>query len=265
MKYKNNWQRSLTTAEIIQGGFSTPWDSPMIPNFDFTFRNAEILTIVYRSDLNCISKLLPPPLIASSDYVMVHIYQMNDTEWIGSYNESNIMVGVKYQPKNIEGGYSTYLFLDSPIGISQGREVHGQPKKYAEPKLIKNGDTIIGKIVRNDIEVLNATTVYKQTKAKIEDLNEYFSFTTNINLKVIDHITGKPAIRQLTARKIHNLKVYECWRGPATLEIRPHVQAPLFQLPVIEMLESFYWKADFTLVPGEIIHNYLTNNQENYQ
>ena len=30
-----------------------------------------------------------------------------------------------------------------------------------------------------------------------------------------------------------------------------------FRLPVLEPLQGFYWRADFTLVPGEIIHDYL--------
>jgi len=28
-------------------------------------------------------------------------------------------------------------------------------------------------------------------------------------------------------------------------------------LPVSEPLEGFFWRADFTLVPGEIIYDYL--------
>jgi acetoacetate decarboxylase len=31
----------------------------------------------------------------------------------------------------------------------------------------------------------------------------------------------------------------------------------VFRLPVIEPLEAVHWRADFTLVPGEIIHDYL--------
>ena len=54
--------------------------------------------------------------------------------------------------------------------------------------------------------------------------------------------------------------MHECWRGPATVELRPNPQAPVFRLPVVEPLEAFYWRADFTLVTGEIIHDYLAKN-----
>jgi acetoacetate decarboxylase len=45
-----------TRADIIKPGFSTPLDAPMVPPFPFTFRNAEILTLTYRTD---------PPAIAA--------------------------------------------------------------------------------------------------------------------------------------------------------------------------------------------------------
>jgi acetoacetate decarboxylase len=51
--------------------------------------------------------------------------------------------------------------------------------------------------------------------------------------------------------------VHECWVAPCTVELRPNAQAPVFRLPVVEPLEAFYWRADFTLVSGEIVHDYL--------
>ena len=49
----------------------------------------------------------------------------------------------------------------------------------------------------------------------------------------------------------------EAWTGPATVELRPNAQVPIFRLPVIESLEGFFWRGSFKLVKGEIIHDYL--------
>ena len=98
---------------------------------------------------------------------------------------------------------------------------------------------------------------YKQQRADPAEMRAHFDFTTNLNLKVIDHIDGRPAIRQLTSRKLANIVVHECWKGPCTVELRPNAQAPVYRLPVLEALTGFYWRADFTLVPGQIIHDYL--------
>ena len=95
------------------------------------------------------------------------------------------------------------------------------------------------------------------TAADPADMRRYFQFATNLNLKAINHIDGRPAIRQITSRQLTDMVVHECWSGPATVELRPNAQAPVFRLPVVEPLEAFYWRADFTLVSGQIVHDYL--------
>lgn len=247
----------LTLEQLLADGFSTPFDAPTVPAFPFTFRNAEVMTLAWRSDKDAIQRILPPPLEAASDVVLAHIYKMNDTEWLGPYFESNVMVGCRY--KDTAGGYSPYLFLSSDGGVVHGREVHGQPKKLGRPNLEARGDAWVGTIERNGIDVLTGTMAYKQQRSGIERLAEYFDFALNINLKAINHIDGTPAIRQLTARRLGSLTVHECWSGPCTVELRPNVQAPVYRLPVREMLEGFWWRADFTLVAGHVLHDYLVS------
>ncbi len=156
-----------------------------------------------------------------------------------------------------EGGYSIGQYLDSDVGVAHGREVHGQPKKLAAPKLETRGDLVVGEVERNGITILTATLPYKQRRADPAELRRHFDFTENINYKVIPHIDGTPAIRQLTARRLSDVTVHECWTGPCTVELRPNAQAPVWRLPVVEPLDGFFWRADFTLVAGRILHDYL--------
>ena len=97
----------------------------------------------------------------------------------------------------------------------------------------------------------------KQRRDALGSLARHFHFAENINLKAVDHIDGTPAIRQLTARRLADVSVHECWSGPCTVEQRPSAQAPVHRLPVVEMLDGFHWRADFTLVEGRVIHDYL--------
>ena len=244
--------------DIIKGGFSTPLDAPMIPSFPFTFRKCNIFTLVYRTDPDAIRALLPEPLVPTGDEVMIHLYQMNDTDWLGPYNEANVMFGAEL-PGRAVGSYSAYLFLSSDVGVTHGREIHGQPKKFGKPKVEFRDDLIVGTLERNGIDVITGTMPYKQRRADISELADIFPFSTNINLKAVDHIDGSPAIRQLTSRNLTDVNVTECWRGPCTVELRPNAQAPVHRLPVREMLDGFYWSTDFTLVPGEVLLDYLTD------
>jgi len=242
--------------DIVRGGFSTPLDAPMVPPFPFAFRDVDILTLVYRTDPEAIRALLPEPLVATGDAVMIHFYRMADTSWLGPYQEVNVMVGAAL-PGVAVGSYSPYLFLSSDVGVAHGRETHGQPKKLADPRLEFRGDLIVGTLARNGIDVVTGTMPYKQEQAEVAKIAAIFPFATNINLKAVDHIDGTPAIRQLTSRTLAAVTVAECWRGPCTVELRPNAQAPVHRLPVRAMLDGFFWRAGFTLVPGTVLLDYL--------
>jgi acetoacetate decarboxylase len=216
-----------------------PWDAPLVPEFPFTFKDVEVMTLVYRTDLNAVAALLPAPLVPISDRVLIHIYSMKDVQWLGNYGECNVMIGAEL-PGVERGGYSPHLFLNSDVGLAHGREVHGQPKKFAEPKLEVRKDLLVGTVERNGIDIITGTMGYKQQAGDL-----------------IPHIDGRPAIRQLTSRTLSQVKIHECWTGPCTVELRPNAQAPVHRLPVIEMLDGYHWRGEFTLVPGRVIHDYL--------
>ncbi|MCQ6560695.1 acetoacetate decarboxylase family protein [Paenibacillus mendelii] len=245
------------SQQDVKSAYSTPIDNPLIPRFPVRFRNNEILTVIYRTDPACIERIVPDPLESASDLVVVHYYHMNDAEWFGNYYESAVQVQVRLKGTDICGAYSPYLYLGSDGAIAAGREVYGQPKKSGNPSISFVEDLIVGKVERNGIDVLTSTMAYKQRKSSLDEMQEIIPFTKNINLKIIPNIDGTPAIHQITARTFSEMVVHECWRGPATMEIRPNAQAPVYKLPVLEMMDGFFWVCDFSLPMGEVIHDYL--------
>jgi acetoacetate decarboxylase len=251
---------SLSKKEVLST-FSTPYDNPLIGRFPLRYRQNKILSVIYRTDKACIERVIPEPLVAISDLVVVHFYHMTDAEWYGNYYESAVQVQVQLKGTDICGAYSPYLYLGSDGAIAAGREIYGQPKKGGNPTISFVEDLIIGRVERNGIDVLTGTMAYKQRKSSLDEMLEIVPFTKNINLKVIPNIDGTPAIHQLTARSFTDLVVHECWRGPATIEIRPNAQAPVYKLPVVEMMEGFFWVCDFTLPMGEVIYDYLNEQQ----
>ena len=235
---------------------STPWDAPLVPKFPFGMRNVTILTTFYRTHTESVRAVLPPPLEPASDVVAIHLYQMNDTDFFGRYGESAVQVDARLSDSDVRGAYSPYLFLDSDGAIAAGREVYGQPKKFGLPSVRIKKDLIVGTVRRNGIRFLRTTTAYKQSPADISEARQILDFVTNINYKVIPASTGGVAIRELTARELSDVVVHECWRAPGTVEITPHAQAPVHRLPVVEMMDAFYWSCDFTLGPARVIHTY---------
>ncbi len=235
---------------------STPWDAPLVPEFPFQMRDVTILTTFYRTTLAAVSSVLPAPLEPGSEVVAIHLYQMNDTDFFGTYQESAVQVDSRIPGTDVRGAYSPYLFLDSDGAIAAGREVYGQPKKYGRPTIRIKQDLVVGTVKRNGVRFLRVTTPYKQQRAELSDARKVFDFVTNINYKVIPASAGGVAIRELTARELSDVTVHECWRAPGTVEISPHAQAPVYRLPVVEMLDAFYWSCDFTLGPARVVHTY---------
>lgn len=250
-------------AQTKRAGYSMPWDAPLVPPFPIRMRNLTVLTAFYRTDPGAIDRLLPPPLERVGSTVMLQIAHMPDNDYLGAVNECNVMVGVSLGDgaKQIVGGYSCYLFLDSDMGLAHGREVHGQPKKLAAVQLEMRGDLLVGTVERNGITIATTTLPYKHYPADSAGMKAYFDFTENINFKAIPHIDGRPAIRQLTARRLADMEIRDCWTGPCTIELRPNAQAPISRLPVLEPLNGFYWTGDFTLAGGRIIHDYLAEGE----
>jgi acetoacetate decarboxylase len=181
---------------------------------------------------------------------------MNDSDWFGNYYESAVQILVRLRDGPV-GAFSPYLYLGNDGAVATGREIYGQPKKGGEPWLGVRDDLFVGTVKRNGIDVITLTMAYKQTRAQPDEMTAYGDFRTNINLKVTPNVDGSDAIRQLTARTFAELQLHECWRGAVTVELRPNAQAPVYRLPVREMLDGFYWRADFVLPFGRVIHDYL--------
>lgn len=248
-------------ANEIENCFETPFDSPLVPRLPIEMRDVEILTTFYRTDVAAARRLVPEPLELLGDLVIIHVYQMNDTDWFGRYNESAVHIPVRYPANGLVGAYSPYLFLSDDGAVALGREIYGQPKKSGQPALEVRGDLFVGTVRRNGIDVITTTLPYKQRRATAEDMLALADFRTNINLKVVPNIDGTPAIRQLAARRFGNVRMRECWQSEATVELRPNAQAPVYRLPVREVVTGFYWRVDFTLEFGEVLHDYLKEKQ----
>ena len=243
----------------IDGIWSTPKLAPMYPAFPIKYRDVTILTTVYRTDPNAIEKHIDLPVQSTGDLVMIHNYYMPSVEGMGEVEETNVMVGVKVQRDgNVHlGGFSTNLLISSEIGLTQGREIHGQPKKLGNTKISISDSHIEASVYRGTKLISHVTMKNQLQPANVSELELYFPFRNNINHKVIRNIDGTHGINQITSRNLADVIIKDCKRGPSSLTICEDKDAPFHLLPVLETVESFLWKADFTLVPGIILHDYL--------
>ena len=247
----------------VDGAWSTPLDAPLYPRYPIAFRDIELLTLQYRTDPDAIRRLVPEPLQPTGDTVLLHVARMGDVPGLGAgIHECNVMVGVRLETARgtVTGSYSPWFFLDNDRAIAQGREVQGQPKRAAVVGLETRGDLVVGTVVANGIDVLTGTLAYKQRPASLDEIRSHVDMITNINLRIVPNMDGTIALRQLVARDLENPRVLECWSGLGTVELRPNAAVPLFRLPVLEFMDGYHWRAEFDLVGGRVLHDYLAQN-----
>jgi len=240
--------------------WSTPKLAPLYPEFPIQYRNVQILTSVYEPSAEAIARHLDAPLKSLNNYVMIHNYFMPEVQGMGVVEETNVMVGVSVtdlEGHEFIGGFSTNLLISSDVGLAQGREIHGQPKKLGSTKLVVDNGQIEAKVYRNSDLVSHVTATYKSEVSTIEELKSYFPFAQNINHKVIRNIDGSQGINQVTARTLSDVQIKGIWSGNCTVNLYPNTEAPFHLLPVVKSVKSFYWEADFALVPGVIVRDFL--------
>jgi acetoacetate decarboxylase len=169
------------------------------------------------------------------------------------------MVAARYRGAGevVDGSYSPYFWVESDRAMAGGREFHGQPKRIAEISVQVVGDLHVGRVRQHGFDIFTGTMQYKAAPSTLQRLRSRVDLITNINLKIINHVDSRPAIKQLTARDLTDVEVHECYEGPCTVDIRPTATAPLYRLPVRTFLEGFYWRTDFRLIGGRILHDYL--------
>jgi acetoacetate decarboxylase len=243
--------------EAILAAPSMPVAGPSYPAGPYRFVNREFMVITYETDPALIREQLPEPLEpADRPLVAYEWIRMPDSSGFGDYTESGIVIPCRFNGEEVN--FVSQMYLDDDPPIAAGREIWGFPKKYAHPKLEIVKDTLTGSLHYAGQLVAMGTMGYKHesmagngvaTAAKLAK--------TQVNLKLIPGVDGTPAICQLVALNLIEITVKGSWRGPGRLHLVPHVNAPVADLPVRQVIEAHHFIADLTLPYGRVIHDYL--------
>lgn len=235
---------------------SMPIASPTYPRGPYRFVGREYFIITYESDAEAIRKLLPEPLKPDgSNTVFYEFARMPDSSGFGDYTQTGVVIPCTFEGKAMN--HVSQMFLDCEPPIAGGREIWGFPQKLGKPTLKIAQDTLTGRLEYASQPVVIGTMTYKHenlnnTQLLIERLG-----STRVNLKLIPHVDGNPAIAQLVAYNMTDIILKGAWAGPARLHLIPHVNAPVADLPVRKVLGGLHAIADITLPYGRVIFDYL--------
>jgi len=240
--------------DVRKRAFAMPLTSPAFPPGPYRFVDREYLIIAYRTDRDALEAVIPEPLTFDEPIVKYEFIRMPDSTGFGNYAESGQVVPVKFKGK--EGNYTLAMFLNDGPPIYGGRELWGFPKKYAQPSLSVDRDTLVGTLDYGQVRIATGTMGFKHQALDLKSVHTGME-KPNYLLKIIPHVAGSPRILELVDYRLEDIVVKGAWSGPATLDLRPHALAPIAELPVREIISATHIVADLTLGLGKVVYDYL--------
>ena len=246
----------MTRDEILQVP-SMPAFSPSYPRGPYRFLRREYLIITYETDAEALRRALPEPLEPHPENLVYYEWmKMPDSSGFGDYEESGSGAIATYNGEACN--FSIQMYLDDEPPITAGREIWGFPKKWGVPRLKVMKDTLTGTLHYDEERVAMGTMTYKHKSLENElDTVKAGLGRLNVNLKLLPDVTGAPKVAQLVGYRLENITVHGAWDGEARLDLIPHVNCRVADLPVKRIVGGRHMVVDFTLPYGQVLHDYL--------
>jgi acetoacetate decarboxylase len=249
----------MKLSDVKKTAYAMPLTSPAFPPGPYRFVDREYLIITYRTDKDALEKVVPEPLTFDEPIVKYEFIRMPNSTGFGDYTETGQVIPVKFN--GVAGGYTHAMFLNDGPPIYGGRELWGFPKKFAQPTLGPNIDTLVGTLDYGGVRVATGTMGYKHKALDINAVAKSLA-APNYLLKIIPHVDGSLRILELVDYRLEDMTIKGAWSGPGALDLRPHALAPVADLPVREIISATHILADLTLGLGKVVYDYLDTKKE---
>jgi len=251
----------FSKKEDVLKSVGMPLVAPSYSGTPFELKNREHLIFRYRSDPEAIARALPEPLIPNEKDEVLLIFTKTEGSGIGKYGKCDMFIPAYYHGKYVFYGVQGYV--DASASRTAGREVYGLPLKVGQPNFKVEKDTLVANLRYSDQEIVMGTMTYHYSQLNSITAKQFLK-TPQINLKFIPGVQqGKIDVAGLTMFHYEDVVIKEAYKGPANLHIVPHVNAPICDLPIIEMLEGNVILADVTMSEAKLVHDYILDKSHN--
>jgi acetoacetate decarboxylase len=234
------------------------------PVFTADFAGAEMLVVVFRTDPSFVADVLPRPLRPTgTPLATAFVARYPSTNFGDPYNEGALFVHAEHRGET--GLYCLAMPVDDDMAMVGGREHFGFPKKMAdEITLERDGGHAVGRVVRKGAEVL-------RIEAELADDIDPFDLPIGEAaigpdgqpcLKLVSYLfkhfpaadgglfeTPPLLVRQVTLlRPLADPVV-----GAGKLVLTSSPTDSLGDVPVRDIVSTFYGTFDSTMLPGRVV------------
>ena len=241
------------SARTVSHAYSMPEMSELYGQPPYEYRDCAQMLVIFRTAPKVLANLVPAPLVADKDGTMFVAISEFFVSGFGHYHEVIIAATATFQRRPVN--HALYLVLDNDIAICGGREIWGFPKKLGRVTLDTQDGIMHGTVERGGIQLVEAAVQLKQ----FADPSELTGSLEYVSRKLIPSVRNgaPPDVLQLTSTTLKNVVVREVHKGPATLRFGMSPADPFHRIPVEEIVGGYYYRTDFTLDDGEVVHDYL--------
>ena len=226
--------------------------APLVPRFPIRLRDTEVFTVVYRTRGEVIERLLPAQLEARHARCRPPLpYARRVVRGPAGSRPCTFRSSTERAARaaSTRRSCSSKAMAQSRPGARSTASRRSTATSRSAPRA-----TCSWRLWRNGIDVVTATMAYKQQAGRLRQSRPPRRLPHEHQRE--DDPGGRWAGRvgaEITARTFADVEIHEVWVGQATLELRPNAQAPVYLLPVEEVVEGYYWRADFSLVYGTVL------------
>lgn len=234
-----------------------PFTNPIVSNLygkpPLVWKDMRVQLVVYETDIDNIKKVIPSPLEPRTNKVITWISEFELGTTQGAFKESAIYVQVKY--KDYEGDYEPFLYVNSPLPLTAGREIWGYQKKMADISLVHDQEAVVGKVARLDHQIIKCTTIseYEADMAEIP-----WSRDGVFSLKYIPSAeeNGEPLRELILTEGKFTAQKGKFFGGRASVSFERTEIDPTYLLEPKKILGGFFGQGELYLPFGKIVHDY---------
>lgn len=234
-------------------GFTNPIVSPLYGRPPLVWKDMRVQLVVYESDLENIRRVIPAPLEPRTNTVITWISQFELGTTQGAFKEMAIYVQVEYQ--DYQGDYEPFLYVNSPVPLTGGREIWGYQKKMADISLSFDQEATVGKIVRLDHQIMKTVVVPEHTATMTEIP---WSRDGVFSLKYIPSAEeGGAAVRELVLTEgKFTAQEGKFFSGRGSVNFERSEIDPTYLLEPKRIIAGFFGEGDLFLPFGKVVHSY---------
>lgn len=213
---------------------------------------AEIMNIIFETDLKAIQRILPPPLEPYTDPVASFFIATYGRTSFGAlpYKEAGLFVKSTY--KGQVGNYCPSMLVTDDIALIQGREICGFPKKIGEINITREGERVVALVRRKnkDLVKLHATlnrAIRPGTHQPVFGEKVFlFKYFWNPELTGFDY---NPKLIEMTISE--ELTALE--EGEGALSFGESKYDPIHEVPPVKILGATYSRGNVNLFPSKVL------------